>query len=73
MRRRGSKLLDGVSMRCRGCGRTVAAAQMSATQLADLLSWDRADDGDWCIECQWDQGRIPAFARRLASLGKRAG
>jgi hypothetical protein len=38
---------------------------MSATRLAEMLSWHRADDGDWCIECQWQRGRTPRLARRI--------
>jgi len=38
---------------------------MTASALAEVLSWERADDGDWCLECQWGQGRKPAVAKRL--------
>lgn len=65
MRQQGVKLLGGVLLRCGGCGRTATAERMSATQLADLLSWDRANDGDWCIECQWQRGHAPRFARLM--------
>jgi hypothetical protein len=54
-----------VSLFCLGCGRTATAERMTANALADVLSWRRDDDGDWCLECQWGRGRTPAVARRL--------
>ena len=57
--------VSGVSLRCRGCTRTATADQFSATQLAEMLSWHRAPDGDWCVECQWKRDRTPRFVARV--------
>ena len=54
-----------MSLFCLGCGRTAAAERMTASELAEMLSWQRADDGDWCLECQWRRGRTPSVARRV--------
>lgn len=61
-RRRSSA---GVSLRCCACGRTATAEQISATRLAELLSWHRAEDGDWCVLCQWQRDHMPRFAARI--------
>ncbi len=65
MKQQGPKLLGSTLLRCKGCGRAATANRMSAERLADLLSWHRADDGDWCIECQWRRGHTPRLAHRI--------
>ena len=64
--RRLSGACEGVSLRCRGCGRTATASSLSAATLADLLGWRRRDDGDWCVLCQWNRGTTPRFVERIA-------
>jgi len=55
------------SISCSGCSRSVRSrGSLSAADLARLVSWERADDGWWCTECQWQRGRIPPFAWRAA-------
>ena len=66
MRRRTRSGAIGVSLYCLGCGRTATAERMTASALAEMVSWQRAHDGDWCLECQWGQGRTPAVAQRVA-------
>lgn len=66
MRRRTRSGSRGVSLFCLGCGRTATAERMTASALAEMIGWERADDGDWCLECQWARGRTPALAFRVA-------
>ena len=55
----------GISLRCCACGRTATADRLSATRLAELLSWHRAEDGDWCVLCQWQRQHMPRFVARI--------
>lgn len=69
-RRAGSA---GVLLRCRGCGCTATAEGISATRLAEMISWHRAPDGDWCVFCQWQRGHTPRFVARLYGSMPRRG
>ncbi len=51
---------------CRGCARTVTAVGLTADRLAQMLGWRRADDGDWCVLCQWRRGSTPDSVERIA-------
>jgi hypothetical protein len=55
----------GISLRCCACGRTATADHISATRLAELLSWHRAEDGDWCVLCQWQRAHTPRVVARI--------
>ena len=61
-RRAGSA---GVLLRCYGCGCTATADRISANRLAEMISWHRAPDGDWCLICQWRRGHTPRCVARL--------
>ena len=63
--RRLSRRSAGVSLRCRGCHRTATASNMSADRLAEMIGWWRADDGDWCLLCQEERGRVPELLVRI--------
>ncbi len=64
--RRLSGTTAGVYLRCRGCARTATAGGLTADRLAQMLGWRRADDGDWCVLCQWRRGSTPDFVERIA-------
>ena len=53
-------------LRCRGCDRTVKTDRLPIEEVAELISWDRDEDGVWCVMCQWKRGRTPRFFRRIA-------
>ena len=55
----------GVLLRCRGCGCTATADRISAGRLAEMISWHRAPDGDWCLLCQWRRGHTPRCVVQL--------
>lgn len=63
--RRLARTPAGVSLRCRGCLRAATASNLTADRLAEMLGWCREDDGDWCVQCQWERGRVPDLAGRI--------